>query len=237
VSLKASGSFAHVVLAIAVSCGGVGVSCHPEITPAEGERDDGKVTIATGDAVVPEPDAGAADQGEAGAASSDVSADDRANLVQNPSFDHDVSGWQPEYGTDASWASLDAASNTGSGALAVVDYRLSNSPELAMGGARQCIAGLAPTHDFAAMVFIPSRQGVGGAGVDLEYFASSDCTGMPAGPFTTLLVQVTDVWSPIRVRVATPARARSLAIRLVVQKPFRQSDFRALFDEVALRPQ
>jgi len=105
------------------------------------------------------------------------------------------------------------------------------------GGARQCVpvrAGIALS--LSTQVFIPGGQNsAGSAGVELDFYPTGDCSGPIAGQFTSALIADTDTWKTIQGGTATPANAQTMAVRLVIAKPFRNMALGATFDNVLVK--
>lgn len=159
--------------------------------------------------------------------------------IVNPTFDTKGEPWRAEYLMLAGWNSRDASGASSSGSLAVTNNNVNQSvPTYTMGGARQCIPAAGDvTYALRAKALVPGGQGQGGAAVAVIFFASSDCTGAAAGSYTTDLVVATDVWSLTGGSVKAPSAARSMAVRLVVQKPYSVPALQALFDDVSVGTQ
>jgi hypothetical protein len=102
-----------------------------------------------------------------------------ANLVNNPSFNADTSGWINTSGSSQivmSWQRLDALKSASSGSMAVTFT--STAPNVTS-GISQCVAipaGMA-RYDFGARVMIPGSQIAGGAALIVTQFSAPGCGG------------------------------------------------------------
>ena len=104
------------------------------------------------------------------------------NVVFNPGFDTDVSGWTVESYVSISWSLMDANLNPASGSAEVTN----SSPGPQNGtGITQClditpIEGAA--YDFGSKALIPDGQArTGSAQVGLRWWSGSNCTGSTVG--------------------------------------------------------
>jgi hypothetical protein len=107
-------------------------------------------------------------------------------LLTNGTFDSDLAGWQPTFETIAKHDPMDAKSNAASGSLDLV--MSAGSPEFAsLVAAIQCVPATAGTsYDIQADVYVvPGQTGPIAAGVDLWYYASTDCSGSVVGMLAT----------------------------------------------------
>jgi hypothetical protein len=224
--------FARALLALALaSCGGLAVRPPAETTevvPDAGSETDaepaGKITIVlvVADAARP-PDSADAAPGAA--------------PVANRGFDWDLSGWQVELGSSASWDRGDAKGSARSGSLVLTNMRVGVSEDASVEGVRQCLPiEPAAAYRLAAAALIPNGQAGGAAGVELQFFASRDCSAPTAGPSDTLVSRLAGTWTLLEGRLTTPPGAASATLRLVAVKPYRQGPFTVRFDDVRLDP-
>jgi hypothetical protein len=86
-----------------------------------------------------------------------------------------------------------------------------------------------------ARTFIAEDQGSGAAGVGLLFFDTLDCSGRTSGVFAGPITTTTGAWVAVTGETPAPSSARSLLMRLLVQKPFAQSTVTAQFDDVLLQ--
>lgn len=160
------------------------------------------------------------------------------SLVQNQDFDTTIAGWMVEGGVTAEWSSSDGATQTNSGAIAVTNSLVADSPSSAMAGVRQCIPMTGgATYKLMMRLYFASGQGVSSAGMNLLFYPSTECTGTLVGAYTSPLETTPDSWIVTQTMTTAPAGAQSMALRLVAVKPFRQPTFRVLFDDVLVKRQ
>jgi hypothetical protein len=81
---------------------------------------------------------------------------------------------------------------------------------------------------------IASGQGAGAAGIALQFFPTTDCSGAASGAWSSPGMSLTGMWQVISGSAAAPAGTGSLRVRLVVTKPFMDPAFGAHFDNVLL---
>ena len=99
------------------------------------------------------------------------------NLVSNPSFDTDVTGWAPFAMTTIVWDPLDAHGNPASGSALVSNA--STTPGDAS-GSRQCVAGIigGQAYHIGADILVPSGQAETGTGELLvQWYDQPGCGG------------------------------------------------------------
>ncbi len=166
-------------------------------------------------------------------------------LVDNPGFSKDTFGWAPEDGTVAmTWSDTDAAGNRQSGSISVVNSLFGEAMGTASRGATQCLSTHAgESYAFAVDVFIPKSQGdgpdggmyTGNAGLSVIFFTSDRCDEFTLKSFTSGVVEETGVWEHREGKGTTPEGAKSMLVRLVTFKDFREYSFEARFDNVLLR--
>jgi hypothetical protein len=97
-----------------------------------------------------------------------------ANLLVNPDFDSDLSGWQVDVSGTGS-ASHDA--NVGSPDPGSA-YLSATAPGTTV-TVSQCVAIATPGIDLIARTYTDSSNGTSSNAVQIEAFDSTDCTGMP----------------------------------------------------------
>lgn len=155
-------------------------------------------------------------------------------LVSNPGFQSTVAGWEAEQVEVAAvWHASDAQGLQTSGSLAVTNRVYANADGSGMAGARRCIpitGGL--TYDFAAGLFIPAGQGPGSGSIVVFFHETTDCSGDVKKSIVSLGESTADAWKVIELRDIAPATAKSMLVRLVALKPFRQGSLTVRFDNV-----
>jgi hypothetical protein len=158
-----------------------------------------------------------------------------ATQLRNGRFDSDISFWSAEYGAFATFIGPpDASGSTSSGSMQVGNTTVVPASGVTMSGAEQCVPALAGTFTLAAKVLIASGQSAGSAGVAVEWFASSDCSGAIASVWSSDEVSATGSWSGVAGSFATPGGAGSMKVRLVVTKSFGDPILKVQFDDVTL---
>ncbi len=130
------------------------------------------------------------------------------NLVVNPEFDTDMSGWGAFGGT---WDPADWQGSPSSGSATRTMVTGGTSAPLA----DQCIdlAGTpAPGYAFSAQVYMPSGQaGTGHAYLSVGWFSSPGCIGWISGE-TSSEVTATGSWLEVADTIQPPPSAVSLHI-------------------------
>jgi len=160
------------------------------------------------------------------------------SLVVNPDFATSGSSWSPDFSMLASWTGAkDGNGDASSGALLVTNVVVADVDGTTQGGARQCVpVRPAIALSLSTQVFIPGGQNsTGSAGVEIDFYPTGDCTGPISGQFTSALIADTDTWKTIQGGTATPANAQTMAVRLVISKPFRNMALGAYFDNVLVK--
>jgi IPTL-CTERM motif len=136
-----------------------------------------------------------------------------ANLLQNPHFAGDLSGWNA--GISTYDGTLDATGVSGSGSAKHVFVNNFN------GGAgtvalSQCLTSFVPgqPYIFGGKVYMPSGQSIQGTGsIVVSWFTGTDCsTGfISSANVGTSFGDPADVWTPLNHPAVTiPANARSV---------------------------
>jgi hypothetical protein len=191
-------------------------------------------------------DGGRSGSAEAGASSSgfepcreDVNDngvfDCEENLLQNGTFDSDTSGWEAEVSASADWDSGNAP-GAGLGSLAVTNANGGSATSYTMLGARQCVAvSEGAQYQLLARTFL-LEGALGSAGLNLYFYAADACAGSPLQVVAGGLSGLTGQWSTVNKDFTSPAGARSMHLRLVVQKKKSDPAVTARFDNVLLRP-
>jgi hypothetical protein len=175
--------------------------------------------------------------GDCGDIDQDMIDDCAETIVQNSRFDSDVSYWDSEPLESQAWDARNARAGTGSGSLLISNVApVASESGSFMVGAHQCLQVTAGgDYEAAARVLIPSGQGAGEAGINVQIFGADDCAGSFLEAETVATTIAVDTWSVVQGEVILPASARSLWVRLVASKPFAQPTLDALFDDVLVR--
>jgi hypothetical protein len=158
------------------------------------------------------------------------------SLVLNPSFDHGAGSWKAEPLAQQAFTTADWEHRADSGSLAVTNANVDvTSPGLTATGSVQCVRVLGAGYRLGARTFIAEDQGSGAAGVGLLFFDTLDCSGRTSGVFAGPTTTTAGAWVAVTGDTPAPSSARSLLMRLLVQKPFAQSMVTAQFDDVLLQ--
>lgn len=181
--------------------------------------------------------------GATGGACPDLNVDGvpdcQETLVGNSTFNSDGTSWTTEYGMLSAWTAgpaADAAGSGTSGGLDVTNPVVADLDGSTMGGVRQCISATAArTYSIFAQIFIPPGQGAGSGALSIGYYSTADCTGAASSVLTTGLVTDTNGWKVTQAAAPAPAGTKSMAVRLVIQKGFRDPTFHAYFDNVLVK--
>jgi hypothetical protein len=82
----------------------------------------------------------------------------------------------------------------------------------------------------------PVPTSLGRALVGLDFFTSADCSGPRSDGITSVPASAGDgAWQTIRTNRRSPSDAHSMAVRLLVQKPYAQDPLTVRFDNVLVR--
>ncbi|HTL45037.1 MAG TPA: hypothetical protein VL262_11920 [Vicinamibacterales bacterium] len=106
------------------------------------------------------------------------------NLVTNPHFDTDLSGWNPVGIGTAFDGTKDANNSLSSGSVhAIQPIAIPNGANL--NGVRQCVTGLTAgaTYDFGGQILVNSAPAGGSASTELAFYSDNACT-TPVGVTT-----------------------------------------------------
>ena len=170
-------------------------------------------------------------------------------LAANAGFTKDTDGWEPEaYSIAIKWDSGDASHDPSSGSISVTNSMLGTVEGLAPGGGTQCLpATQGQIYDMAGDVFIPKGQGagvmnsgpyVGEAGLSVLFWPDENCsdTTPTKANFQTNLVRDTEAWTHVEGGAVAPDGTKAMSVRVLTVKAFKQFSFKALFDNVLLKP-
>lgn len=183
-----------------------------------------------------------------------VTADCRT-MVSNAGFTEDIAGWEPEDGIAATWDTMNASTAGGSGSITVLNLRHGKSAGVASGASLQCVRVTAGKYyDLTADVFIAEGQGEGldedsacpippcskggyegQAHLSVYFSDSTDCSPPTTGNIFSDTVAETGKWLHLEATGRAPERAKSMAVRLDTQKPFREYFFSVQYDNVFVR--
>lgn len=153
-------------------------------------------------------------------------------LVKNASFDANAASWVADEGVEQGWAQDDADEHASSGSLTLTNTTSEDVNGYTLGGTAQCIpVEETNSYHFVAQMYVSDGQGEGNGGVNLWFFNLPNCEGSIVSA-TTKLEGVTGQWQLVYANPPTPMDAHSVAVRLVVAKPYRNPKFAVSFDNV-----
>jgi hypothetical protein len=148
-----------------------------------------------------------------------------------------TAGWKEEFGAKAEWDTNDSSAGAGSGSLAVTNGNVVDLAGFSEAGARFCLGPPGGSYWFGADVFLVAPAGGAMGGLEVAYFASTDCSGAAIKSVAGTLVQAAGKWTRTQTGAAAPSSdLHSLAVRAVAIKPFRGSALKVLFDNVIVQP-
>jgi len=166
-------------------------------------------------------------------------------LVSNPGFGQDTVGWAAEDSTvTMSWREADAADNSQSGSLSVVNSLYGAANGIASRAATQCLpTRTGQTYGFGLDLFIPEGQGEGldggsyraTAALSVIFYTSKRCDGFTLGSATSELLEEAGQWAHREGHAVAPQGAESMLVRLVTFKNFQEYNFEARFDNVLVK--
>lgn len=169
-------------------------------------------------------------------------------MIANAGFGADTDGWKEEpLDIVIGWDEEDATGSEASGSIAVVNAVLGRADGISASGAAQCLPATPGTiYDMAADVFVPTGQGqgyeektyLGRAGLSILFWPNENCarTEQSLVPsFQTNLVELPDAWSRVEGSAKAPDLAKSMSVRVLTVKDFRQYTFKALFDNILVQ--
>ena len=156
------------------------------------------------------------------------------NLLSNPEFDTDLSGWD----SFASWSTEDWESSLSSGSATMTNSIPSTSSVTVV---KQCLtpATLANGYHLAGYILNPSGQSGEGYGkLTLSFFSAADCDdpSFIIG-YDTASVQQTGTWEQVELTQATPAEAVSMKVYVFLQKIGEPGAVQLFTDHLLLEPQ
>jgi hypothetical protein len=158
-----------------------------------------------------------------------------STALQNATFDSSTAHWNGEPNVQVTRSSNDADGGAQSGSL---DVALTGADPtvISKSAVWQCVAVTASAnYGVSAKVLIPGTTSSEG-GLDLWYYASADCSGGVTSTYS-LPLSAASSWTKISATATTPAAVQSVAVRLVIVKPYTQTSAEALFDDVVVARQ
>jgi hypothetical protein len=159
-------------------------------------------------------------------------------LLENWRFDRDLTAWRAETTVTQQWDARNARQNQQSGAVAVTNSTVAQAAGFIEGGSGQCHPALGNvTYRVAARTLIPGGQGEGNARLSVWFYGADDCADYLLESVGPPAATGTDAWLLLQGLHKAPPATRSMRVRLVVAKPFSQTSFNALFDDILVREQ
>ena len=160
------------------------------------------------------------------------------NLVSNPDFDSDVTGWPPLSQASIVWASLDSSGSPVSGSAMVTNLSTTAHDGT---GARQCINGLTGGQNYrvAADILIPSGQSESGdAYILVQWYDQPGCSSGFLGLFERpkILTSTPDIWYTSASTGEAPPGTLAARFRLSITKQEAFGMVDAHFDHVIMEP-
>ncbi len=153
-------------------------------------------------------------------------------IVKNAAFDKDTSDWTAETNLVVSWETTDALDHSNSGSLGVKDTFTTDMDGGLMLGADQCIPVDAGTnYVFAVEVSVPSLATGSTGGFQLVAYDDDACMGAQTDVASSPVVVNAD-WEAVQKTYTPQAPTKSVLMRLVSIKPFRDEPNDVLFDNV-----
>ncbi|HUP63827.1 MAG TPA: hypothetical protein VM557_00910, partial [Thermoanaerobaculia bacterium] len=155
------------------------------------------------------------------------------NLLFNPGFNTDVSGWNGA----GSWVTSDANADPSSGSLSGTN--IATFPDSSTEVAWQCVELTgASAYDLGGKIFIPAGQTeTGTAFVNVSWNNAAGCAGDLISDVSAGTVSAIGSWRATSVfDLSTPTGALSARVRLFVTKNESTGTFTAQADELFFRP-
>lgn len=158
------------------------------------------------------------------------------NLLANPSFDHDLSGWQVDspVSSNPQWVADDALGLPTSGSLGLT-YKVAGTTGVLV-GAKQCVpvTGGQP-YDLASWVKVPAGQPYSGAAyLQVGWFGDTNCSDFLDFHRETVSDTGGDWVLVAANNLAVPAGAQSAGVELFLGRNGAGGDFSVQFDEPLL---
>jgi hypothetical protein len=157
------------------------------------------------------------------------------NLLTNPGFASDLSGWSLGVNfVTAAWQPLDATgqSDSGSASVTIAAPGITN-------GLQQCVPVTAGTsYDFGARIELPPGQPDATASAVLVWYTGPSCTGGTVGgePSTPAVATGGSAFVGVSATAVAPSGALSATVVLVVGDPPSLSSAVAYFDDAYFQP-
>jgi len=173
--------------------------------------------------------------GTAGSPTAGAGGSSIATALENATFDSSTVHWTGDPNVQVTRSSNDADGSAQSGSL---DVALTGADPtvISKSAVWQCVAVTAgANYGVSAKILVPGQTSSEG-GVDLFYYASADCSGGVTSTYS-LPLSAASSWQKVSATATTPADIQSVAVRLVIVKPYTQTSAEALFDDVVVAQQ
>lgn len=164
-----------------------------------------------------------------------ASAQSQPQLLENPDFAMDLSGWDNFSGRPAQWTARDATDNPESGS-AQVSYIGTSTGAVSL-VLTQCLQVAANTeYGYGGTVLVPTGQPADtSAQISIFTFTTPNCTG-PAASGDSIAGTSIDAWLPIGRTFITPNAVVSVGFAVGAVKPSGvTTEAQVLFDDLYLR--
>jgi hypothetical protein len=160
-------------------------------------------------------------------------SDCSVTLVDNPTFESNVSGWKALDAATLTWNDGNALGDEPSGCALLRATGALDVEGSTLVGATQCVA--VPT-EMIIVAYANVRVPLGQAELEVSFFASDECQGDPSSHFSTPPSTAVDEWVTIQAGGLSGRATKSASVALLGIKPNRAEEFEACFDNVMLSP-
>ena len=155
------------------------------------------------------------------------------DIVVNGGFAKSVAPWAGDENVTVDFSPDDSTGKAGSGSATVQNASAGTGGAWSFAAASECLPALGrASYALAMTAFIASGQGSGGAGLGVTFYESADCTSTELASNDAPPTDKTDKWVSVGTALSAPEAARSLRVRLVVEKPLATGAFEVKFDDV-----
>jgi len=164
-------------------------------------------------------------------------ADCEETLLENARFDANLNDWHEEVNALANWEDEDALGFDASGSVSITNRTVDDERDgLIMRGVWQCVpAQGAKKYQLLTQIRVSTdNESLGWGGINVWFSEQPDCTGTLVTVSTPLLGTTTD-WSQTETIADAPADAKSMLVRLVVNKHYKAAPVTIDFDNVLIR--
>jgi hypothetical protein len=153
-------------------------------------------------------------------------------LTENSDYDRTIVGWKSMAGAELRWVDLDVQGSKDSGALAIKNAEQGDHDGTIGASAEQCLPAVAgKTYEYAASMYIQKGQTFGEAQIIVAFYEGANCDGIES-VWSVSQIESTNKWLRGEGTLTVLPAARSMGVRLNVEKPYRSGTLEALFDAV-----